>query len=62
VKAISAYFELYDYRTDPGERNNIADQHPEKVEQLQQVWKREATQFPKPVVWGEQKWNDIIGK
>lgn len=61
-EGVPAHYELYDYRADPGERNNIAGQHPEKVQQLQQIWAREAMQFPKPVAWGEEKWADIVGE
>jgi uncharacterized sulfatase len=61
-EGVPAHFELYDYRADPGERKNIADQHPEKLQQLQQIWTHESAQFPKPVAWGEQKWTDIVGK
>lgn len=60
VGGIPAYFALYDYTTDPGERNNIAAQFPEKLQQMQEVWKRESVDFPKPVQWDVEKWNAIL--
>jgi uncharacterized sulfatase len=56
VDGIPAHYELYDYTKDPGEQNNVADQFPEKVEQLKGIWKKESTAYPKPVVWGVDKW------
>lgn len=60
VDGIPAHYALYDYTKDPGEQNNIADQFPEKVEQLKGVWKRESVNYPKPVAWGEDKWKAMM--
>jgi uncharacterized sulfatase len=58
---IPAHYELYDYTMDPGEQNNIADQFPEKVDQLRKVWKRESAGYPKPVKWDKEKWEAMQG-
>ena len=60
VKGIPAHYELYDYVADPGERNNLVEQHPEKVQQLKDIWKRESIAYPKPVEWGVDKWEAMI--
>jgi uncharacterized sulfatase len=60
VDGIPAHYALYDYTQDPGEQNNIADQFPEKVEQLKGIWKRESKAYPKPVEWGEDKWKAMM--
>lgn len=60
VEGIPAHYALYDYTKDPGEQDNVADQFPEKVEQLKGIWKRESTAYPKPVEWGEDKWKAMM--
>jgi len=35
--------ELYDLSKDPGEENNVAAQHPETVEQIEQIMKNART-------------------
>lgn len=37
-------WELYDLSMDRAETNNLADQHPEKVQELEQVWKEQYEQ------------------
>ena len=58
--------ELFDLATDPGERRNLADAHPDKVRELRTRYERLAKQgvpsklkprdpnFKTPKVWGEQ--------
>ncbi|WP_168442430.1 sulfatase family protein [Pontiella desulfatans] len=60
VDGIPAHYELYDYRADPGERNNLIDAMPEKAGQLKSIWKRESAAYPKPVRWETAKWKAIM--
>ncbi len=60
VDGIPAHYALYDYTKDPGEKNNIADQFPERVQQMKSIWKRDSAAFPKPVKWGEDKWKAMM--
>ncbi len=36
-----AEFQLYDLTTDPGETRNVASEHPQVMERVEQVWRRE---------------------
>ena len=56
VEGIPAHYTLYDYIKDPGERNDLSEQLPEKVQQLKEIWKRDSVSFPKPVRWDVEKW------
>lgn len=60
VDGIPAHYELYDYVQDPGEQNNLADQFPEKVQRMKEIWKRDSADYPKPVEWGADKWKAMI--
>lgn len=60
VDGIPAHYELYDYIKDPGEQNNIAEQFPERVQRMKEIWKRESAAYPRPVEWGVDKWEAII--
>jgi len=60
VEGIPAYYALYDYQKDPGERSNLVDQLPEKVEQLKAIWKSESKAFPKPAAWDVAKWKAMM--
>jgi uncharacterized sulfatase len=60
VSGIPAHYELYDYRKDPGEQNNLAEKLPKKVQQLKKIWKRESSDFPKPVEWEVEKWEAMM--
>ncbi|HEY5621811.1 MAG TPA: sulfatase-like hydrolase/transferase [Pontiella sp.] len=60
VDGIPAYYALYDYTQDPGEQTDVKDQFPERFEKLKAAWKRESAAYPKPVVWGADKWDAII--
>ena len=60
VDGIPAHFELYDYKADPGERNNLINLLPEKAAQLKATWKRDSAAYPKPVKWGVDKWEAIM--
>ncbi|MEN8253832.1 MAG: sulfatase-like hydrolase/transferase [Verrucomicrobiota bacterium] len=57
---IPARHELYDYLKDPGEQNNLADELPEKVEELKAIWKSESKAFPKPAAWDVAKWKAMM--
>jgi arylsulfatase len=45
VAPAQAPWELYDLRSDRAESKNLAAEHPEKVEELQQAWTRHADEF-----------------
>jgi hypothetical protein len=60
VEGIPAHYVLYDYRADPGEQNNLVRELPEVAERLKAIWKRESKQFPRPVVWDEEKWKAML--
>ena len=60
VEGIPAHYELYDYTTDPGEQNNLAEKYPERVQRMREIWKRDSAAYPKPVAWGVDKWEAII--
>jgi uncharacterized sulfatase len=60
VDGIPAHYELYDYTKDPGEKNNLVDQFPEKVQQMIRTWDRESADYPAPLRWGIDKWKAIV--
>ncbi len=45
VAAAKAPWELYDLRTDRAEQNNLAEQMPEKVEELAKIWQKHVDSF-----------------
>lgn len=45
VAARDEPWELYDLRTDRAEQNNLAEKHPEKVRELEQIWQRRTDEF-----------------
>jgi len=59
VDGIPAHYELYDYVADPGERNNLINQLPEKAEQLKSIWRQESQAFPPPTVWAIENWEAL---
>lgn len=60
VEGLPARYELYDYLEDPLEQNNLYTSHPEKAQQLIEIWERESVEFPKPTAWSVDKWSAII--
>lgn len=60
VNGKPAYYELYDYRKDPGELNNLVEKLPEKVQQLKNIWKNESKSFPRPAKWDIEKWKAMM--
>jgi uncharacterized sulfatase len=60
VDGIPAHYELYDYVNDPGEKNNLVEQYPEKADQLRAIWKRESASYPEPVKWGVEKYQAMM--
>jgi uncharacterized sulfatase len=57
---VGSYFALYDYTKDPLEQNNIIKQYPEVAKELKQIWAKESQNFPKPVAWDVEKWEEIM--
>ncbi|MBT3382627.1 MAG: sulfatase-like hydrolase/transferase [Prolixibacteraceae bacterium] len=59
-KGKSAYYEMYDIKSDPGERNDLLNTKPEMFQELKQIWEKEAKQYPPPFKIGKDKWEQII--
>jgi uncharacterized sulfatase len=60
LDGIPASYALFDYVEDPGERNNLAEAQPEKVQELKGIWLRASADYPKPTAWAVDKWEAII--
>lgn len=45
---------LFDLDNDPGERNDLAERHPEKVAELRKLWSEWNQELVKPA-WGPTK-------
>ena len=45
IEELDKQWELYDLRNDPTERNDLADDHPEKLQELIDLWYSEATKY-----------------
>ena len=60
VDGLPEFYGLYDYRKDPGERENLAQQYPEKVQELKKMWAKESQSFPPPVAWEKSKWDSML--
>ena len=54
-----ARFELYNYIKDPPENRNLIGSLPGKVEELTAIYKKEAMDFPSPILWNKKKWEEI---
>jgi uncharacterized sulfatase len=59
-KGRPAHIELYDYRKDPGEKNNIYEQEIDIANDLQGIWEKEAVSFPPSVSWRRDRWEAIM--
>ena len=55
-----ATFELYNFITDPGERIDLVERQPGKVKELLQIWENESVNFPPPVKWRRDRWEEIM--
>lgn len=51
---------LFNYKEDPAETNNLAEEMPQKVEELSRIYFEEATNFLPPVKWKKEKWEEIM--
>jgi uncharacterized sulfatase len=56
---IPAHYELYDVRTDPGEKQNVFDQHPETAATLKAVAAKQTSGLPPPVKWSRPRWDEL---
>ena len=54
--------ELFDIKNDPAEKINLAQQMPEKLMEMSEIYFKESDKFPPPVVWQRQKWEQIVSK
>lgn len=54
-----AHYELYDVRNDPGEAQNILDQHPEAATPLKSIAAKQAAGLPPPVKWSRARWDEL---
>lgn len=52
-------FELYNIKNDPAELNNLAEKMPGKVKELAKLYFSEAKDFPPPVRWEKEKWQEL---
>jgi len=55
-----AYYEMYNIKNDPQERDNKIDSEKKKAKQLKSIWKQESSTFPPPQHGKKDLWNDII--
>ena len=55
-----AVLELYNIKKDPAERINIADQFPEKVREMAEIYFAESTDFTAPVRWNQEKYQELL--
>jgi uncharacterized sulfatase len=56
----SAFYELYNIMTDPGETVDLFKKEPEIAKELQTIWEKEAISLPPPVRWRRDRWVDIM--
>lgn len=52
--------ELYNIKKDPAELLNLAPSMPEKVKELATIYFEESKDFPKPVTWEVEKWEELV--
>ncbi|WP_460023880.1 sulfatase-like hydrolase/transferase [Marinifilum fragile] len=55
-------FELFHIKNDPGEENNLAAQHPEKVKSMKAAFNKWITSMEKPVEWKLATWKKLLPK
>lgn len=56
---IPSHYELYDVRNDPGEKQNVFEQHPETAATLKAVAAKQAVSLPPPVKWSRSRWDEL---
>lgn len=56
----AAGVELYSMKNDLGEKNNVASQYPEVVEQLKAVAARRGRELPPPNAWEKSRWEEML--
>jgi len=52
--------ELYNIKKDPAELLNLAPSMPEKVKELSTIYFEESKDFPPPVAWDKNKWEELV--
>ncbi|MCK4920718.1 MAG: sulfatase-like hydrolase/transferase [Bacteroidales bacterium] len=57
---LDAQIELYSLASDPGEKEELSEQLPQKVVELKSIWENEAKLLPPPYKVGLDKWMKII--
>lgn len=55
-----AFLELYNIGNDPGEKMNVKENEPERLEELKSIWEKEAIKLPPPVKIGRHFWEEIV--
>ncbi|MEN8118245.1 MAG: sulfatase-like hydrolase/transferase [Bacteroidota bacterium] len=60
IEGKRAFYEMYNFLEDPGEKDNLIDKKPELYEKLKSIWETEAKEFLPPVKIGEDKWEQIM--
>jgi uncharacterized sulfatase len=53
--------ELYNIKNDPAELNNIAKDKPETVHEMAKIYFGESKDFPSPISWKKEKWQELVG-
>jgi len=52
--------ELFDIKNDPAEKTDLAEQMPEMVMEMKEIYFKESDKFPPPFDWERQKWDQIV--
>ena len=52
--------ELFDVTKDPTEATNLIDQQPELAETMKTEYLKRAADFPPPVVWNKEKYDELV--
>lgn len=52
--------ELFNLEEDPAETNDLAAQLPDKVKELESLYRKESKEFPEPHDWARSKWQEIV--
>jgi len=58
-----AFYEMYNYKEDPGEKNNlIKKDKSELFQELKTIWEQEAKNLPPPYKVGRDKWEKLFAE
>ena len=58
-----AFYEMYDFKEDPGEKNNLIKKDKSQLfQELKTIWEQEARNLPPPYKVGRDKWEKLSTK